>query len=72
MVVQNNGRTIGTVGGGNLAHKMTIEAVQCIGLGKSKEVSYDLQSNTEPGMSWGGPGITQTKERFLRTFQILN
>ena len=54
MVVQGNGRTIGTVGGGNLEYKMTIEAVQCIGLGKSKEVSYDLQSNTELGMSCGG------------------
>ncbi len=64
MVVQGDGRTIGTVGGGNLEHTMTIEAVQCIGLGKSKEVSYDLQSNSEPGMPCGG-----SVRAFIRVFK---
>ena len=54
MVVQSDGSTIGTVGGGSLEHRITRQAIQCIGLGKNKEVSYDLQSNAELGMSCGG------------------
>lgn len=64
MVVHGDGRTIGTVGGGSLEHKITIEAVQCIGLGKSKEVSYDLQADAELGMSCGG-----SVRAFIRVFK---
>jgi xanthine dehydrogenase accessory factor len=54
MVVLGDGSTIGTVGGGSLENKITTEAVQCIGFGKSKEVSYDLRADAELGMSCGG------------------
>jgi xanthine dehydrogenase accessory factor len=64
MVVLGDGSTIGTVGGGSLEHKITTEAVQCIGLGKSKEVSYDLQADAELGMSCGG-----SVRAFIRVFK---
>ena len=64
MVVQGDGSTIGTVGGGSLEHKITTDAVQCIGLGKSKEVSYDLQADAELGMSCGG-----SVRAFIRVFK---
>ncbi len=51
MVVQADGTTIGTVGGGSLEHKITAEAIQCIGLGQNKEVSYDLQAD----LNWACP-----------------
>ena len=54
MVVHSDGSTIGTVGGGSLEHKITIQAVRCIELGKNKEISYDLQSDATLGMSCGG------------------
>ena len=64
MVVQANGATIGTIGGGSLEHKITSEAVQCIALGLNKEVSYDLQADAELGMSCGG-----VVRAFIRVFK---
>jgi xanthine dehydrogenase accessory factor len=64
MLVQRDGSTIGTVGGGSLEHKITAEAVECISLGKSKEVSYDLQADAELGMSCGG-----SVRAFIRVFK---
>lgn len=64
MVVLADGETIGTVGGGSLEHKITLEARQCIDQGKSKEVSYDLQVDTELAMSCGG-----SLRAFIKVFQ---
>ena len=64
MVIIGDGTTIGTVGGGSLEHKITTEAIQCIGLGKNKEVSYDLQADAELGMSCGG-----TVRAFIKVFK---
>jgi xanthine dehydrogenase accessory factor len=64
MVVQANGATTGTVGGGSLEHKITAEAVQCIDLGLNKEVSYDLQADAGLGMSCGG-----SVRAFIRVFK---
>ncbi len=54
MVVEESGTSTGTVGGGNLEHKITSEALAAIQLGQSKEVTYDLSSNKELGMTCGG------------------
>lgn len=64
MVVEENGTTTGTVGGGNLEHKITSEAVAAIQLGQSKEVVYDLSSNKELGMTCGG-----TVRAFIKVFE---
>ncbi len=64
MVVQADGTTAGTVGGGGLEHKITAEALQCIGLGLNKEVSYNLHADAGLSMSCGGK-----VRAFIRVFK---
>jgi xanthine dehydrogenase accessory factor len=64
MAVRHDGRINGTVGGGNLEHQTINEAVQCIANGKSKEVSYSLNANSDLGMTCGGE-----LRLFIKVFQ---
>lgn len=64
MVVEEDGTTTGTVGGGNLEHQITAEALASIRLGQNKEVHYDLSTNKELAMVCGG-----TVRAFIKYFE---
>lgn len=64
MVVESDGKTTGTVGGGNLEHKITHEAIKRISSGQSTEISYDLQADGELQMTCGG-----TVRAFIKVFR---
>ncbi len=63
MVVEADGTTTGTVGGGSFEHKLTAEAVSSIAGGKDRELTYNLASDKELGMICGG-----TVRTFIRVF----
>lgn len=65
MFVQGDGRTVGTVGGGRLEYSIIQEALQCIGSGKDKELSHNLQTKAELDLSCGGQIRT-----FIKVFKV--
>lgn len=52
MLVFADGRTAGTVGGGELEHRVTLEAVEALAAGRPRLVSYSLVDPAE-----GDPGV---------------
>lgn len=54
MVVEEDGSTMGTIGGGGFEHKLTAEAVACINQRENREYTYDLSSDQELQMICGG------------------
>ncbi len=59
MLVFADGRTIGTVGGGAMEHRVTLEAAQALAEGKPRLVAYDLvdPSTGDPGVCGGSVDI---------------
>lgn len=54
MVVYKNKTIIGTIGGGNIEHKVIEKATQCIESGENYYFDYNLNEEAELGMSCGG------------------
>lgn len=54
MLVYGDGRTLGTVGGGNIEKTVTGEALEVIKTGKPKKLEYKLNPKGELGMICGG------------------
>lgn len=67
MIVQTNGHTYGTVGGGSLEHQVIEQARQCLTTGENKEVRHSLNPGGELGMSCGGE-----LRLFIKVFQPLS
>jgi len=59
MLVFTDGRTIGTVGGGAMEHRVTLEAADVLAAGKPRLVSYELvdPSSGDPGVCGGSVDI---------------
>lgn len=54
MLVEGNGATWGTVGGGSLEHTVRAQALEFLAAGKSGEVSHTLSADGPLAMSCGG------------------
>ena len=54
MLVYKDGRTLGTVGGGNIEKTVTREALEVINTGQPKKLEYKLNPKGELGMICGG------------------
>jgi xanthine dehydrogenase accessory factor len=54
MLVYGDGRTLGTVGGGNIEKQVTKEALAVINSGHAKKLEYKLNPEGELGMICGG------------------
>lgn len=66
MAVKEDGTTTGTVGGGKLEHKITLEALEALKQGRSREVEYNLATDKELAMTCGG-----TLRAFIKVFESM-
>jgi xanthine dehydrogenase accessory factor len=59
MLVFADGRTLGTVGGGAMEHRVTLEAAEALAAGEPRLVSYELldPSTGDPGVCGGNVDI---------------